>query len=363
MDPQGIFCPNLDCPARGHRDQGNIGIHSWSEQRYRCHVCTRTFSARHGTPLYRCRTPERTVSQIVTLVAHGCPIPAVEAAFGVQRRTVQAWVDRAGQHCEQVHQHYVLRPRDLQHVQADEIRVKTQRGVVWLAMAMMVTTRLWLGGVSSASRDTRLIQRLVGLIHVCALQGPLLVAVDGLAAYVATVRRTFRSKQVTGRRGAPRLVVWPELVLGQVVKYQCQRRLVAILRRLRQGTWAGAQALLAQTQGGGVLNTAYIERLNATFRARLAVLVRRTRGSARRHSRLHAGMYLVGTVYNFCTQHDSLRRTNQHCTPAMAAGLTDHRWEVAELLRLHIPPTPWQPPKRRGRRSQALQQVIERWCV
>ncbi len=363
MDPQGIFCPNLDCPARGQYDQGNIGVHSWSERRYRCHVCTRTFSARKGTPLYRCRTPERLVSQVITLVAHGCPIPAVEAAFGLQRRTVQAWVDRAGQHCEQVHRHSVLQPRDLLHVQADEIRVKTQRGVVWLAMAVMVTTRLWLGGVSSAGRTTDLIQQLVALIHACALPGPLLVAVDGLAAYVTAGRRVFRRKQQTGRRGAPRLVVWSDLVLGQVVKYRCQRRLVAILRRLKQGTWAAAEALLAQTQGGGVLNTAYIERLNATFRARLAVLVRRTRGSARRQSRLHAGMYLVGTVYNFCSDHDSLRRNHQRCTPAMAAGITDHRWEVADLLRLHTPPDPWRPPKRRGRRSKRLQQVIDRWCV
>lgn len=363
MDPQGIFCPNLDCPARGQCDQGTIGIHSWQEQRYRCRVCTRTFSARCGTPLYRCRTPERLVSQVITLVAHGCPIPAVEAAFGLQRRTVQAWVERTGQHCAQVQQHYVVQPRDLAHVQADEIRVKTQRGVVWLAMAVMVTTRLWLGGVSSASRDTHLIQRLVGLIHGCALPGPLLVAVDGLAAYVRAVQRVFRHKQPTGRRGAPRLVVWPDLVLGQVVKYRCQRQLVAIVRRLKQGTWAVAEALLQQTQGGGVLNTAYIERLNATFRARLALLVRRTRGSARRHNRLQAGMYLVGTVYNFCTYHDSLRRDNQRCTPAMAAGITDHRWKVVDLLRLHIPPAPWQPPKRRGRRSKPLQQVIDRWCV
>jgi hypothetical protein len=112
------------------------------------------------------------------------------------------------------------------------------------------------------------------------------------------------------------------------------------------------------------LNTAYIERLNATFRARLAVLVRRTRRAARREVRLHAGMYLIGTVYNFCTYHDSLTlRAQGRRTPAMAAGITDYCWSVAELLRQPVPPPRWQPPKRRGRRSKALQDLIDRWCT
>ena len=74
-----------------------------------------------------------------------------------------------------------------------------------------------------------------------------------------------------------------------------------MVRRLAIATAALAQTLIERTRGDGVLNTAYIERLNATFRACLAVLVRRTRGVARRELRLHAGMYLTGTIYNFCT--------------------------------------------------------------
>jgi len=364
MDPHATFCPNLDCPARGQVGQGNITSHSYHPRRFRCTVCTHTFSARRGTPFYRRRTPETIMIQVTTLVAHGCPIPAIEAAFGLQRRTVQRWVDAAGAHCEQIHQQHVLQPRDLGQVQADELRVKTQRGILWMALALMVSTRLWLGGVLSPTRDTLLIQRLVALIHACALPRPLLLVTDGLVTYAKVFRQVFRRPQRTGRRGAPRLVAWPEVVIGQVVKQVQRRRVVGITRRLVQGTANLAQTLIQQSQGGGVLNTAYIERLNATFRARLAMLVRRTRGAARRQARLQAGMYLVGTVYNFCTYHDSLTLRGQgRRTPAMAAGITDHCWSMAELLRRRVPPPRWQPPKRRGRRSHALQQLVDRWCT
>jgi transposase-like protein len=368
MDPHDVFCPNTACPATGQIGQGNINIHSRQPKRYRCNVCQKTFGARKGTPLYRRRTPEATIVMVLTLVAYGCPIAAIEAAFGFQRRTVQQWVDAAGEHCEQIHEHLVLKPRDLAHVQADELRVKTQGAIVWMAMALMVSTRLWLGGAISTSRDTQLIRRLVDLVRACASpEHPLLVATDGLITYVKAFCKAFRSKHYTGRVGAPRLIAWPKVVIGQVVKRYQRRRVVGVERRLARGSWSLLGRLLDRTQGGGVLNTAYIERLNATFRARLAVLVRRSRGLARQHRRLHAGMYLIGTVYNFCCYHASLSSTtndpSSRLTPAMAAGLTSQRWSMAEVLEYRVPPARWQPPKRRGRRSKVMQQLIDRWAA
>jgi hypothetical protein len=101
----------------------------------------------------------------------------------------------------------------------------------------------------------------------------------------------------------------------------------------------------------------------------LAPLARRCRALARGTLTLEHGMYLIGTVYNFCTYHASLRLATQatgtvvtHRTPAMAAGITDHCGPVRELLAFHVPPPRWTPPKRRGRPSHALQHLIERWC-
>jgi transposase-like protein len=360
MDPQQTFCPNLDCPARGQSGEGNIISHGRKRPRSKCKVCGHTFSPRHGTPLYRRRTPELLVTQVITLVAHGCPPVAIEAAFGVQTRTVRAWVKASGEHAQVIQAALVEQPLDLQHVQADEIRVKTQAGVLWMALALMVSTRLWLGGTISKQRDFSLILALAELIGRCARRGALLLSSDGLASYPTAFARVFRTPQRTGQRGAPRLVVWPELTVVQLIK--AGRGTVGMVSRLVRGTGTGVVRGLRATAGCQVVSTAYIERLNGTFRARLACLARRTRGLARQQATLEQGMYLVGVVYNFCTFHQSLRQKDgSKRTPAMAAGLSDHRWSVHELLQYRVPPPRWQPPKRRGRRSKRLPALIERW--
>ena len=96
MDPATTFCPNLACPARGQTGQGTIGIHSCKAKRFICTECHKTFSATTGTACSRLRTSAETVSLVVTLMAHGCPLQAIVVAFGYDERTVAAWWMRAG---------------------------------------------------------------------------------------------------------------------------------------------------------------------------------------------------------------------------------------------------------------------------
>ena len=368
MDPQSQFCPNEACAARGQVGQGNIRRHSWGEHRYRCTVCRDTFAATTGTPFYRVQTAVETVTQVLTLLAHGCPLQAIVAAFGFDERTVAAWQAKAGAHCQQVHSHLVQQGTlDLGHVQADELWVKVVRGRVWMALALAVPSRLWLGGVVSVHRDGALIRALVQLVRAAAtgvggVGTGLLVCVDGLASYVTAFPRAFRVAVHTGRVGRPRLVLPPGFLLGQVVKQYAQRHVVGVVHRVICGTAAAIAAAVVATHGGTVLNTAYIERLNATFRQHLVPLVRRGRALARTTTVLTAGMYLVGCAYNLCWFHDSLRlaapsgtpTTWAERTPAMAAGLTDHRWTMAELLHYQVPLPAWVAPRRRGRPPKHL---------
>ena len=362
MDPTTAFCPNWHCHARGQIGQGKIGIHSRQEHRFICHECHKTFSATTGTVFYRLRTSAETVVIVVTLLAYGCPVQAIVAAFGLDERTVADWWARSGRQGQAVHEHLVEQPRDLGQVQADEIRVKKQGGIVWMALAMMVSTRLWLGGEVSEQRDMPLIRRLIGRVRRCAARQPLLVCTDGLVSYIRAIRETFRDPMYTGKGGRPRLRPWRNICIAQVVKRYAHRHVVAVERRIVDGTPARVETLRRRTQGNGVINTAYIERLNATFRERLVSLTRRGRALARHTLTLHHGMYLVGTIYNFCTPHASLVCAGGKSTPAMAARITDHCWSVRELLSYHVPPPCWTPPKQRGRPSHTRKRLIERWC-
>jgi hypothetical protein len=322
-------------------------------------VCGKTFSEHTGTAGYGIKKPAETFVLVTTLLAHGCPVQAVVAAFGLDERTVRAWLRRAGDHCQRVHEQMIGHSHlDLEQVQADEIKVKTQQGAVWMAMAVMVRTRLWLGGVVSPKRDLALIVALVDCLRALALCRPLLLAVDGLSSYVQAFQDAFRSPLPRRSRGRPRLVAWPDIAIVQVVKHRAAASL-DIQRRIVQGCPTLVARLVQVSQGTGGINTAFIERLNATFRQRLACLTRRSRALARSPQTLLAAMFLVGGVYNFCTFHQSLRlpllidsHGHRHWvprTPALAAGLTDHRWSMLELLTFKIPPPPWVPPKRRGR--------------
>ena len=137
-----------------------------------------------------------------------------------------------------------------------------------------------------------------------------------------------------------------------MVKRYDRGRVVGVERRVLRGTAREVEAAVRRSQGRGVINTAFIERLNATFRARLVTLVRRGRALARTEAALKAGMYRVGCAYNFCSFHESLRlpapeggtargvvrRKWIERTPAMAAGLTPVRWSMLELLSYPVPP-------------------------
>ena len=364
MDPRSQFCHNEECPARGKLGEGNIRIHSRKKRRYRCGVCGHTFAETKGTAMYRLHKPVELFFIVMTLLSHGCPPQAIVAAYGTDERTVADWLQKAGRHCEGVQQHLV-QDVELGCVQADELWVRMVGRRVWMAMAMAVPTRLWLGGAVSQRRDRRLIRAVAAMVKAVAGSTEVLVMTDGLSAYVKAFRRMWRQPIYTGKRGRPRLVEEPGLLLGQAVKQYDKRRVVGVVHRAVVGSIEAIEEALGSTGSGNVINTAYIERLNATFRARLVGLVRRTRCLTRRQEQLEAGMWLVGGVYNFSTPHHSLRvdsagpRKWVERTPAMAAGLTDHVWTVEELLRYQVPLPEWVAPKRRGRPPKHFQQPTE----
>lgn len=326
MNLQTVFCPYEGCIDKHKVGVGNIVVHGRKRQRCKCTTCGQTFSYRRATPFFGLRTDLAEVICVVTLVAYGCPLSAIVAAFGRDERTLAGWLHRAGQHAEVAH-HQHVRQLDLLQVQLDELWLRLQGQVVWVAMALAVGPRLWLGAVCRVKRDKKLAEQIITCVYNWAQPRPLVIAFDGWKAYFKTCLRVFREPHYTGRGGRARLLVWPMLTLVQVVKHDAHQHWLGA-RYVLWGSCTMLQRLLERSQGAGRINTAYIERLFATFRGHLSLLVRRTRCPARRLSSVHERVFLLGCVYNFCAVHTSLGGR----TPAMAAGLTDHCWTVAELL-------------------------------
>ncbi len=73
--------------------------------------------------------------------------------------------------------------------------------------------------------------------------------------------------------------------------------------------------------------TSHVERANLSLRMHLRRFTRLTNAYSKKLANLKAAVTLYFAWYNFVRIHQSLRMT-----PAMAAGITDHAWSIAELL-------------------------------
>jgi transposase InsO family protein len=88
----------------------------------------------------------------------------------------------------------------------------------------------------------------------------------------------------------------------------------------------------------GLVQTAFVERLNLTVRQSVAAVTRRTWATAQTAAGLRAQLAWWRGYYHFVRPHRSLRALGRSCTPAMAAGLTAHRWTTVEFLSVPCAP-------------------------
>ncbi len=142
-------------------------------------------------------------------------------AIGINERTVRNWWQRAELHCQAFHERLLDQNQlRLGQIQAEEIKARTEKGSIGMAMAMMVPTRLWLGGAFSPNRDTSLLQQMAGQVHRIALCRPLLIAVDGLNIYLSVFRDAFHTgmPRAKGQTGRMTLVECSNIAIVQVVK-------------------------------------------------------------------------------------------------------------------------------------------------
>jgi hypothetical protein len=126
-----------------------------------------------------------------------------------------------------------------------------------------------------------------------------------------------------------------------------------VTHRVVFGTLAAIEHVLAAY--GWQINTAFIERANLAIRQHVAAVGRRVSTLCKHEAGLRQQLALYHVYHNFCLPHASLRQPLSQplpthgngsakqwrpCTPAMAAGLTDHVWTLREVILFRVPPWP-----------------------
>jgi IS1 family transposase/transposase-like protein len=309
------------------------GHHGRSDhiQDFRCQACGSKVTARWGTALYHLKTPPARIGEVLSALAEGLDIGAAVRVFGHSEAAITRWRDRAARQAERLHRH-VLHRLHLPHLQLDEIRARLRpcHQVTWLWLALDPRTKL----IPALALGPRTQQTAHTLVHsLRAVLAPACtpaITTDGLRHYYYALTAHFGRWVAFGRRRC--WAVDPSLLYGQLHKRYRRRRLVRIRDQMRSGTRRALQTTLRGLGWSGKLQTAFVERLNLTARQSVAALTRRTWATAHNVAGLHRQVAWWRAYYHFSKPHRSLRQHGRARTPAMAAGLTTHRWTVRQVL-------------------------------
>jgi IS1 family transposase len=383
IDTAHHFCPNPDCVYRGWVGWGNLRANGHPNggpwRQLLCVVCRGYFLETLGTIFHGKRASVDLIVRVIACLAEGLGIRGTARVFEVDPTTVLQWLVEAAQQLQAFSRH-VLHNIRVHQVQLDELFAllsavkdgkvseadaiaRLERTPQWVWVAMDPESKLLLA-LDVGSRTLAMAQRVVH--HVAQVLAPdcaPLFLTDGFREYLTALLTHYGywvqppRRQATGPAPKPRWMPVPRLLYAQVVKTVRRRRLVRVRHRVVFGSLEAVNAVLAPL--GCQINTAFVERLNLTIRQHIAAVGRRVSTLCKGEDGLQQQLSVFHCYYNFCLPHTSLRRSLPQpepttgggsatqwrpCTPAMAAGLTDHVWSLREMLLFRVPPWP-QPAK------------------
>jgi transposase-like protein/IS1 family transposase len=292
-------------------------------QRYRCNSCRATFTEPRQKPLGRHSIELSKAVQVVTLLTEGMGIRAISRVTGVHKTTILALLATVGEKCERVFDRTVrnVRPR---FVQADELWsfVHTKEGHLgsddprewgdaYTFMALDSETKLILSyhvGKRDGASAMRFVSDLndrISPLHRCQ------ITTDGFRPYIAAIEECFGANVDFAQ-----LLKLYGKTEGEAPDWYSPTKVVATVPIPVSGNPKMAR-----------ISTSHVERANLSVRMHLRRFTRLTNAFSKKLSNLKAAVSLFMAFYNFVRVHQSLR-----VTPAMQAGLTDHIWNLQELL-------------------------------
>jgi len=349
---QGWACLNRACPYYGTTEEA---IHALVRHTLRgkdqdilylrCQCCQTVFSSRKGTPLYYLKTKPERVEMVLWFLAEGVNRAVMVRYTGHKDATIARWLERMGEHSQGLHNR-LFRELMLSLVQLDELyaQVKDSEQARWLWLAIDPVTKviptLHLGGRKSEDAYAVAHDLKERLDPNCVPN----VMTDGLWMYfyalTAHFGHWFRPKRARTDHWQPD----ENFRHAQLVKRTERCKLKYAIRRM---AWGECHALFAVLEANGfrhMIQTAYIERVNLTFRQGIAGLARQTWSlTSEQHLLLHAEWFRL--YYHLARPHESLREPlpglkgkYRDRTPAMALGLSDRVLTVGDLLRWPLVP-------------------------
>jgi IS1 family transposase len=379
IDTSRHFCPHAGCDYRGWRGLGNLRANGHPSggpwRQFHCTACAGYFLETHGTLFHGKHAAVELIVRVLACLAEGLGIRATARVFEVAPHTVLQWLVEAAEqlrafaayflcdlHLEQLQLdelYAVLRDLKVGAISDDEAIKRLERSPSWVWTAMDPTSKL-LVVVDVGCRTLAMAQRVVHQVTQVLAPGcvPLCVT-DGLKDYGTALLTHFGAwmqperRQDKGPMPKPRWMPLPELLYAQVVKSYRRRRLVGVTHHVVFGTRLAIEQILAKC--GWTINTAFVERLNLDIRQRVAAIGRRVNTLCQGEAGLRDQLVLFQTYHNFVLPHASLRqpllipevtsgrgsvKVWRPCTPAMAAGLTDHVWSLKKVLLYRVPPWP-----------------------
>src|SRR5215510_10041200 len=375
VDTQSQFCPDPDCSYHGWLGRGNIRSNGQPWRQLQCVSCKGYFYETDGTIFHGKRFSPELIVHVIACLAEGLGIRGTARVFEMDANTVLHWLMEAAEQL-QAFSAYFLHDLHLKQVQLDELYAvlsAVRDGKMSEAQAIdhLSTSPRWvwtaidpesklLLNAQIGERSPAMAQAVLHQIAELLAPGwvPLFLS-DGNPTYLPAIVRHFGywvqppRRQAKGPSPQPRWMPLPELLYAQVVKKMRRRRIVEVKRRVVIGTQAVVDQVLSAY--GWLINTSFVERLNLSLRQRVAALRRRSAASCKGEDGLGCQPALFQGYYNFVLPHASLRQalaepipTNgsgsvkvwRPCTPAMAAGLTNHVWSLKEVLGYRVPPWP-----------------------
>jgi IS1 family transposase len=379
VDTSTHFCPNPDCAYHGWVGWGNLRANGHPNggpwRQLLCVVCRGYFFETLGTIFHGKRASVDLIVRVIACLAEGLGIRGTARVFEVDANTVLQWLIEAAEQLRAFSQH-VLHDVRVRQVQLDELFAllsavkdgtvseaeaiaRLERTPQWVWVAMDPESKLLLA-LDVGSRTLAMAQCVVHqVVQVLAPDCAPLFLTDGFREYLTALLAHYGQwvhlprRQAQGPAPKPRWMPLPGLLYAQVIKTMRRRRLVRVSHRVVFGTLEAVQQVLAVW--GWQINTAFVERINLTIRQHVAAVGRRVSTLCKGEEGLRQQLALYQTYYNFCLPHASLRQALpqpeptkgtgsaklwQPCTPAMAAGLTDHVWTLREVLLFRVPPWP-----------------------